>query len=827
MMTRLNCRRRPAAGRIGAFVGASALALTALTGPAAAQAEAPRSVEITAQPLDRALVALGRQFNLIVVIPEEAAAGRTSPSLAGVYAPEEAFARLLEGSGLEARRSASGAMVIAASAAQENAAAPETGYAVEDEIVVTGAREYLYRTQTTSTLGPAIPLAELPATVNVITGDFLEDTLAYDFEDIAAYVPGVINGGFSGGTNATVVVRGFSNSAIFFNGMRQFRQLQQTPSLDTIDRVEIVKGPSGADFGVADAGGTVLFVTKKPQREFGGEVFAAIGDFGFRWLRGDVTGPITENGDLRYRLITAYSERAEWRDGRPDQTPRWTVAPSLAWDYMPGGNLTFEYQHTFSNEPLDRGIFYLEGAGFEDNDNFAPRTFSIQSEQDEQEIHSDRFELALNQQLGPVFSVQLQAQRQQEDIENLQLNFASIRNVFADDGLTWDGVTREVGYGSLRDRLTETTVDNLSGVLRADFALGAVENTVRVGYQYSDGEFEVDYNIAGGDGRLRISNTLNIFEPDNNPDLVFTGRDTAVFFSDEQEVQSVFGQWSADIAGRARLIAGVRYDDAEFVRRFDSTAGPGTPTENTSSEVSYRIAGSYDITPFMTAFAGYSDSWTPQGGVTRDLQAIDPLHNVSYEVGLKTELFNGAALWTNTIYQITRDNIAAADPDDPTDEFSIPFGEVRIRGFESEIAGSVNDDLDLTAGLTLQESENIRTENPADLGNEFAGVPNFQASVFGNYRLTQLGLPRLSGRIGVIHVGEREGNGLNNFQLPAYTRVDLGARFALFETTEIDIFVENLFDEFYIEQTQGRAIPEIGLIPGNRRLVQFSIRHSF
>lgn len=810
-------------GKAALLAAASSVAMAATAPTAYAQEKAELTasqiVDLPAGPLGQSIVAISELFAVPIVALNTLVAGRQAPSVSGTLTMEQALARALEGSGLTATVADNGGIII-----QRRDASVRR--AVEDEIIVTGNRDYLYRTETTSTLGPSIPLAELPATVNVITGDFLEDTLAYDIEDIVAYVPGVINGGFSGGTNATVIVRGFSNSAIFFNGLRQFRQLQQSPSLDTIERVEIVKGPSGADFGVADAGGTVMFVTKKPQQEFGGELFASIGDFGFRWLRGDVTGPIADNGDLRYRLIAAYSERAEWRDGRPDQTPRWTVAPSLAWDYMPGGEITFEYQHTFSNEPLDRGIFYLEGAGFEDNDNFAPRTFSIQSEQDEQEIHSNRFELALNQQLGDIFSVQLQAQRQQEDIENFQINFASIRNVFADDGLTWDGVTREVSL-NLRDRLTETTVDNLAGTLRADFIVGAIENTVRVGYQYSDGEFEVDYSTNGGDGRRRVSNTLNIFEPDNNPELVFTGRDTAVFFTDRQEVQSVFGQWSADIAGRARLIAGLRYDDAAFTRRFDSTAGPGTPTENASSEVSYRIAGSYDITPFMTAFAGYSDSWTPQGGVTRDLEAIDPLHNVSYEVGLKTELFGGAALWTNTLYQITRDNIAAADPDDPTNEFSIPFGEVRIRGFESEIAGSVNEDLDLTAGLTLQESENIRTENPADQGNEFAGVPNFQASVFANYRLTRFGLSRLSGRVGVIHVGEREGNGLNNFQLPAYTRVDLGARFALFESTEIDIFVENLFDEFYIEQTQGRAIPDIGLIPGNRRLVQFSIRHSF
>jgi hypothetical protein len=33
-------------------------------------------------------------------------------------------------------------------------------------------------------MGTSIPLAELPATVNVITEDSLEDTRAYDIEDV-------------------------------------------------------------------------------------------------------------------------------------------------------------------------------------------------------------------------------------------------------------------------------------------------------------------------------------------------------------------------------------------------------------------------------------------------------------------------------------------------------------------------------------------------------------------------------------------------------------------------------------------------------------------
>lgn len=711
--------------------------------------------------------------------------------------------------------------------AQEGAAASDTS-ADDDAIVVTGEREYLYREEDTEALGFDIPLAEVPATINVITEDFLEDVRAYDVEDVLTYVPGVITGGFSGGTSTTFLVRGFENTATYFNGLRQFRSISQTPSLDNIGRVEIVKGPSGVEFGVADAGGILNFVTLKPEREFSAEAFAGIGDFGYRRIGGDVTGPINDDGSLRYRVIAAYSERAEWRDGRPDETPRWTIAPSIAWDYGPDGNLLIEYQHTYSDEPLDRGIFYIEGAEFfTGEDNFAPRTFSQMQSTNVQESHVDRFDIRLSQDLGANFGIDLAYQRIVEDGFEFQAQFARIRDLYEADGLTYNGSTAPVRYGGSRDEETKRAIDNISAVIRGQFEIGITEHEIRLGYQRSDAIFEADFRGNGGVGRRIITNTLDIFNPDNDQEITFDGRNNNLFFTDSQDVKSFFAQWSGNFDDRIRIVAGLRHDEADFFTRFDTTDGLGTPSPNFSEEISFRVAGSYDLTDRLTAFAGYSDSYTPQNGTTADLEPIEALHNISYEVGLKAELFSDRVLWTNTVYQITQKNIAAVDPNDETNMFQIPFGEVRIRGFESEFVGAVTNTLDVSAGVALQESENVRTEDASVEGNEFFGVPNYQLSAFANYRLADLGLPDLAVRTGVIHVGDREGNAENNFELPAFTRVDFGLRYTLNSQTDFDLFVENLFDEIYYEQTQGRSRPENGIIPGDRRLVQFNVTHRF
>ena len=775
--------------------------------------------DIPAQPLMQALrdytAVTGRQ----VVIPTSDVSRYTSSAVSGTLPAEAALIRLAEDTGLAVRPMAGGSFSLIVSDLPEPASARPI-----EEVFVYGQREYLYRADGTDSLGFNTPLSRLPAVVNVVTEDFIEDTVAYDLEDLINYVPGVVNGGYDGGPHESLIIRGFDNSARFVNGVRQYGFTPQRLSFENIERIEFVKGPAGVEFAGADPGGSVNFVTKKPRAKFAAQTFVGGGDFGYRRLGGDVTGPITQDESLRYRLIGGYSERPGWRDGQPDEMPRWTLAPSLAWDYAAGGNLLLEYQHTYSDEPNDRGIWYLEGAGFDANDNFAPREFSFHNVDDKYETTSDRYEVKLSQELGDRFGIDVHAQVYRADTEVLQVEFAPIRNAYTDDGLTWDGVTTDVSF-SMTDWLTDYENDNISAVLRADFTMGSVAHRFRLGLQRYDTEVATQYGIDG-DGVLQVSNTINIFRPDNEQELIFTGRNSNRSFVVTEEIGSVFGQWLAEVSDRLRIVAGLRFDDVEFFSQFENATDLFDPQESFSDEISFRLAASYDVSDSVTAFAGYADSHTPQSGVTRAGDAIEPLHNVSYEAGVKSELFGTGVLWTNTIYQLTRDNIAAADPDDPTNTFSIPFGKVRIRGFESEFIGTVSTDLDLSAAVTLQDSENVRTEDPSVQGNEFINVPDLQVSAFANYRFDRFGLSGCSARLGVMHVAERPGSPANNFQLPSYTRVDLGARYVFDERLSFDIFVENLFDENYIEQAQGRTLPENGIIPGDRRQVQFNIRYS-
>jgi iron complex outermembrane receptor protein len=100
--------------------------------------------------------------------------------------------------------------------------------------------------------------------------------------------------------------------------------------------VEVVKGPTSVLFGQSTPGGLINMVSKRPQSKAGGEILLRYGTFDRKQVAADVTGPLTQDHRLLYRLsgtyfdtngMTAFSNRK-----------RVMVAPSLTW--KPGERTT-------------------------------------------------------------------------------------------------------------------------------------------------------------------------------------------------------------------------------------------------------------------------------------------------------------------------------------------------------------------------------------------------------------------------------------------------------------------------------------------------------
>ena len=817
---------RAATGRRCLRLIVLSMASLALAGAVHAQS-AKLSFDQPAEPLGKALATLARTAGVQVVFASALTEGKAAPALKGSYTAREALDALLAGSGLMLRvqddktftvervpavasapkreESTLPEIKVRAAAPTETAAGPITGYLAE----------------ATQALGIDLPLQQTPATVNIVSAELLKDLGARKLTDVMNYVPGVTNADNFGTPGDLVTVRGFSTGT-YFNGMRQALTTQQARTLKNIERIEIVKGPAGFEAAISEPGGFVNLNTKKPQAEFALAGELGVGDYGFRTASVDVTGPLASVPQLQYRLIAAHDELVSWRPGR-EKRPQDLIAPSLQWAYAPGSRVLVEYERLKTNDPLDRGTLYIRGAGFKDN--FAGRDWSVHQSGDSKPITSERVDINWTHRLNSHFSFTLRAQDYVQKAGE-GLSFAGGQTegspLYDADRLTYSGTPDillypDIGGGSRADAKT------VQATLRAEFDAGGVQHTVSASAGRNEGNDRFGY-AGGGSGYPITINTINLFAPDNQQAPDITGYE---FFGDYvrgSKLNSLSAQWVAKWTPQLRSVFSLRRDN------YKSYAGEepldGSAPEFTRVEdklTSARMAGSYDVTSATTVFAGYSNSFVPQGGVDRDMKAIDALRAQSFEMGSKTALFDGRALWTNTVYQITQDNVTACDPIDPDCKFLILFGKVRVRGFESELVGQVTPMLKLTAGLALQQATIVRNAD-GYTGNRFANTPRIQASAFGSYLWADFGLPQLTTRLGAYHVGDRPANSANEYQLPAYTRVDAGLSWAFSPKLSLDFNVENLADTTYYTaaQNSGRGADQVGV--GNRRLMQVVMR---
>ncbi|KAA2285468.1 TonB-dependent hemoglobin/transferrin/lactoferrin family receptor [Arenimonas fontis] len=146
-------------------------------------------------------------------------------------------------------------------------------------------------------------LAEVPATVSVLTREELDRQLARDIKDLVRYEPGVsVTSSFGRFGLGGFRIRGLDGNRVliqtdgipvsdafsigsFSNANRNF------VDLDTLKAVEIVRGPASALYGSDALGGVVSFVTKDPEDYLGDDGDSHIGlKFGYQ---GDTRGLFT------------------------------------------------------------------------------------------------------------------------------------------------------------------------------------------------------------------------------------------------------------------------------------------------------------------------------------------------------------------------------------------------------------------------------------------------------------------------------------------------------------------------------------------------------
>ena len=233
---------------------------------------------------------------------------------------------------------------FAQEAPQADDAAPAS-----DEIIVTGTAGRGNNRQ-----APAFAITN-------ITSDAIEKAAPNSTADLFKVIPGVSAESSGGQNGANIFVRGYPSGGdaefvtltvqgvpFFSPPTLSFLENTQLIRIDeTIDRVEAVRGGTGALFGNGQPGLTVNFVQKEGGRDFEGLVKGSITDYGD--IRGDIrlSGPLGDN--------TTFMVGGYYSSGNGIRDPRFTAEK--------GGQITGNIRHDFGKGSLLVFARYLNDHG--------------------------------------------------------------------------------------------------------------------------------------------------------------------------------------------------------------------------------------------------------------------------------------------------------------------------------------------------------------------------------------------------------------------------------------------------------------------------------
>jgi outer membrane receptor protein involved in Fe transport len=218
-------------------------------------------------------------------------------------------------------------------------------------------------TNSTSGTRLSTPIKDVPMDLEVITSQFIRDTGSSNVRDALRFsggvvlnsqVDGLVNAGaFDGPSSAgsndargatrdpndtTYKIRGLITDSVLRDG---FTRKGFSDSIN-VDRIEVVRGPSALLYGVGAFGGIVNYIPKRPEEKAQGVLELETGNEGWQRAALDVTGPLTQDGHLLFRLTGALQQNGSFIDLYKEK--RQFISPVLS--FRPWANTLI----TFDNE---------------------------------------------------------------------------------------------------------------------------------------------------------------------------------------------------------------------------------------------------------------------------------------------------------------------------------------------------------------------------------------------------------------------------------------------------------------------------------------------
>jgi iron complex outermembrane recepter protein len=666
-----------------------------------------------------------------------------------------------------------------------------------------------YITESDSATRTGTPLRETAQSVQVLSSEIISDINAVNIDDTVDYVSGVSRQNNFGGMWDNIAIRGFAGNentgmSLLRNGFADNRGFNPPRDTANVEKIEFLKGPSGALYGNSEPGGTMNVVTKKPEFSPKNQIETTVGSDNFYRVAGDSTGGITDS--FAYRLNLAFERKDSFRDHV--ESERLLIAPSLFWALSDNTFLSYDGEHIKQGGTLDRGIVAID----ENVNIMNHETFLGNPSDGDNTLKNYTHQLKLEHDFLNNWTAKAGVAYKTGSLKGVASEVKPFVNV------TGDSVKLRT-----RDRDYSSKDLSFQADLKGEFEITKdIKNTLLVGVESYD--FEIDSVMYTLNNSVQVDNILS------NPTytVLATGKGTKTTDRlEKQEGTAVFVQDEIALGDSFRLLGGLRYDSVDIEMTNRNT---NITTEQSDYAVSPRIGLTYLLDPKWSIYATSGKSFRPNTGVDENGNSFEAEEGLSFEVGVKFESLDKTVGATLALFQIEKENVVSSDP---SGTYSIATGEVRSKGLEFDINGKLTENIKVSANYAYTDTEVTKdnggikdwaTGEVVNLeGKQLSYVPKHSGGLLVMYEDTIQNNGKYGIGGGVSYVGKRAGNYINSFYVPGYTTTQLISYWQIKDDLTFKFNVNNLFDKEYIESGYDRS----WLAPGSPRSFTLSMNYKF
>lgn len=632
----------------------------------------------------------------------------------------------------------------------------------------------------------AIAPLDLPQSVTFIDKTTLEVRQVQTLGDALMNINGVYVMGTSGGTQEELAGRGFAygSSNTFKNGVRFNNAVK--PQMNSLERVEVMKGSNAILFGNVAPGGVINLVTKKPTFQNGGEVTLQMGSYNQYNPSVDVFGSFNGSDIAAYRLNTSYEKANSFRN--TVNSERVYINPSFLVKLGDNTRVLIEGDYLKDNRTSDYGISAIN---YEIAD--IPRSQFLGA--------SWSYNKAEQQSLTSTVTHILNNEWQLKWVSGLGTYkndlFGTARPNASSNFVKTDGTWLRTVNRTENDEKYYMTQFDVNG----DVNVLGFENKILVG-------FDVDkYNSTALSYASAKYDTINVFDlsmykqRNDIPDLA---RNTMT--ENPQLRYGIYFQNLISITEQLKFMAGIRYTkqtrSSQVYTYSTNVLAPST--EYSEYAFTPRLGLVFKPIETMSLFASYANSFNPNNGKDANNKQLAPSFIDQYEVGTKNDFMDGLISANLTFYQIVNSNLSQslnpAPASNPTAQELA--GEVTSRGFEIDLTTRQYEGFSFIGGYSYNDTRYTKSNTFVN-GSKLRYNPEHTANASLFYSFDQFSfLEGLNTGITAFYIGERVAGRSTRAANPTYKLMPIPNYF-LFDLTMGYTFnnvtvrgkISNLFDQ--------------------------------